>query len=220
MEAITQLAELLKTRDTNKITTFIKTNPAVLSMKTEQGISGLLLIAYYQLPEVIENILPLKKDLSIHEAASCGALDLVKQFLKKDPSLLNAYAPDGFPLLSLACYFGKENIATFLIEQGADVGLVATNGSYIQALHAAVAKNDYNICALLLAHGADVNALQVQRVTPLHSAVHRGNLSIVELLIEKGAAINASMDNGDTPKSIAKRENHITILDYLTNSNN
>jgi len=215
MTAITQLAELLKTRDTNKITTFIERTPAVLSMKTEQGISGLLLIAYYQLPEVVEKILPLKKDLSIHEAAACGAFELVKQFLEKDPSLLNSIAPDGFPLLSLACYFGKETIATYLIEQGANVGLVATNGSAIQALHAAIVKNNSNICALLLAHGADVNAQQVQGVSPLHSAVHRGNFSIVELLVQKGADINASMDNGDTPLSIAKRENHQTILEYL-----
>jgi len=215
MKAITELTELLKTRDTNKITTFIKANPSVLSTKTERGITGLLMVAYYQLPEVLEKILPLKKDLTIHEAASCGAFELVKQFLEKDPSLLNSIAPDGFPLLSLACYFGKEKIATYLIEQGADIGLVATNGSKIQALHAAVAKNDYNICALLVAQGADVNAPQVQGVRPLHSAVHKGNLSIVELLVQKGADIHAAMDNGDTPKSIAKRENQKEVLAYL-----
>jgi len=202
MKAITELTELLKTRDTNKITTFIKANPSVLSTKTERGITGLLMVAYYQLPEVLEKILPLKKDLTIHEAASCGAFELVKQFLEKDPSLLNSIAPDGFPLLSLACYFGKEKIATYLIEQGADIGLVAT-------------KNDYNICALLVAQGADVNAPQVQGVRPLHSAVHKGNLSIVELLVQKGADIHAAMDNGDTPKSIAKRENQKEVLAYL-----
>ena len=215
MKAITELTALLKTRDTNKITTFIKTNPAVLSTKTEQGITGLLMLAYYQLPEVMEQILPLKKDLTIHEAAACGAFEFVKQFLEKDPALLNSIAPDGFPLLSLACYFGKERIATYLIEQGADVGLVATNGSKIQALHAAVVKNDYNICALLIAQGADVNAQQVQGVRPLHSAVRKGNLAMVELLVQKGANINAAMDNGDTPKSMAKRENQQEILEYL-----
>jgi len=215
MKAITQLTELLKTRDSNKITAFVEANPTVLSMKTEQGISGLLLIAYYQFPEVLEKILPLKTDLSIHEAASCGSLELVKQFLTKEPALLNTFAPDGFPLLSLACYFGHEAVATYLIEEGAAVDLVATNGTKIQALHAAVAKKNYNICSLLVAHGADVNARQVQGTMPLHSAVHRGNLPIVKLLVENGAVINAVMDNGDTPKSIAKKENYEMILAYL-----
>lgn len=215
MEQIKQLEKLLKSREEPAIIEFIKASPSVLSQKNERGIAGLMLIAYHQLPTVVKEVLPLKKDLTFHEAVACGSFPIIKAFLEDQPKLIEAVSSDGFPPLSLACYFGQQTIAAYLLELGADVHAMATNGSNIQALHAAVARNDYKMCELLLQKGAAVDATQMQGVTALHSAVHRGNMDIVKLLVQHGAERDAKMDNGDTPLSIAKREGKTDILAYL-----
>jgi ankyrin repeat protein len=87
--------------------------------------------------------------------------------------------------------------------------------SNVNALHAAVAKNNYELCKLLIENGADVNISQMQNVTPLHSAAHRGNLSIVQLLVNHGATIEAKMDNGDNAMIIATRDKHQEVINYL-----
>ena len=212
MNKITIFSELLKTRNTDQISAFIQANPVVLTTLTEQGISGLLLLAYHQLPEVVAKAIALKESLTYHEAIACGSLAAVQKYINKSPALIHTFSPDGFPPLSLACYFGHEPIAQYLLNKGADIHAVATNGSQIQVLHAAVAKNAYDLCVSLLQKGAQVNAMQAQGVTPLHSAVHRGNVKIVQLLLKYGASLDAKMDNGDTPLSIAKREGHLEIL--------
>ena len=215
MEKMKQLGALLKSRKEQAIIEFVKASPSVLSDKDERGIAGLMLIAYYQLPNVLQEVLPLKKDLTFHEAVACGDLSSVEDALATDSSIINQVSSDGFPPLSLACYFGQGTIATYLIEAGADLHATATNGTNIQALHAAVARNDYQMCELLLQKGAEVNALQTQSVTALHSAVHRGNIALVKLLMEHGANKEGKMDNGDTPISIAEREGHKDILEYF-----
>ncbi len=214
-----QFEAVLKTRETDKIIELVKLFPDVLSQTNQQGISGLLLIAYHQLPAVLEAILPLKQPLTLYEALACGQTKIVQDYMEKDVSQLNQPAPDGFPPLSLACYFGHQDLAIYLLELGADVNAVATNGTNIQALHAAVARNNTVLCKLLLEQGANVNAKQTQGVTALHSAVHRGSLELVKLLVSYQADTSAKMDNGDTPITIAKRENQTAILDFLNNDN-
>lgn len=215
MEKIQYLGEVLKTRNIAVIIAYIKDHQEVLTQTNAQGISGLVLIAYHQLPEVLAAAIAMKQPLTFYEAIACGQLEDVKNYLSQDVSLVNKIAADGFPPLSLACYFGHQELAIYLLEQGAVVDAIATNGSNIRAIHAAVARNDALICELLLKKGAAVDATQTQNVTPLHSAVHRGNLEITKLLIQYGADINAQMDNGDTPLVIAKREGQTAILEYL-----
>ena len=215
MKKIQQLGEVLKTRNTDAIIAFVKEHTEVLSEINERGISGLILIAYHQLPEVLSAVIPMKQPLTLYEAIACGQLPEVKNYIAQDTSLVHQVAADGFPLLSLACYFGHREVATYLLEKGANVHAVATNGSNIQALHAAVARNDAFLCQLLLEKGAAVNAQQTQNVTPLHSAVHRGNLEITKLLVQHGADTLAQMDNGTTPLSIAEQEGHSEIVQFF-----
>lgn len=218
----TNMIELLKThiknKEADKVISLIKDNPEVLNLIDDNGSSGLMIIAYSGLEKAIEKAIELKKSFSFHEAIVCGKANIVKGYLDNaDFDMINTHSNDGFTPLSLAGFFNQTEIAKLLLEKGADPNLSATNPSKVNALHSAIAKENYELCQILLKKGADVNRVQVQNVTALHSAVHRGNLDLVKLLIENNASITLKMDNGDTALIIAEREGHNSIAEYLLN---
>ncbi|KPK86341.1 MAG: hypothetical protein AMJ81_01475 [Phycisphaerae bacterium SM23_33] len=67
-----------------------------------------------------------------------------------------------------------------------------------QPLHAAVRGNHKEMVELLLARGADVNALGWPGQTPLHMAVNKGKLELVRLLLGKGADMRVADRQGLT----------------------
>jgi len=69
---------------------------------------------------------------------------------------------------------------------------------------------------LLLAHGADVKACDVDHRTPLHMAVTCGAVEIAQLLIEHGADVNARAADGVTPLHIAAARGDKSIIALLT----
>lgn len=218
----TNMIELLKThiknKEADKVISLIKENPDVLNLIDDNGSSGLMIIAYSGLEKSFEKAIELKKSFSFHEAIVCGKTNIVKDYLNNpDFDLINTHSNDGFTPLSLAGFFNQTEIAKSLIELGADPNLSAKNPSKVNALHSAIAKENYELCKLLIENRANVNAVQVQNVTALHSAVHRGNLDLVKLLIENNASITLKMDNGDTALIIAEREGHNSIAEYLLN---
>lgn len=218
MSALADLKELLKGRDTAIINTFINKHPTVLDEVDENGISGLMYIGYHQLPEVLAVAIDKKKDFTVYEAAAMGLLHRVITKVNSQPSLLNAPAKDGFLPLTLACFFGQRAIVAYLLKKGAKVNIPASNPSKVMPLHSAVAKNDYEICQLLLENGADVNATQMQGVTALQSAAHRGNLALVQLLVENGADLEMETSEGKTALSFAEEDGHEAVATFLKNA--
>jgi ankyrin repeat protein len=214
------MIQLLKThsknKDTNQIISLINSNPEILDLKDHYGSSGLMIIAYNKLDKVLKQALDLKKKLSFHEAIVCGKTDVVKDYIKQYKSKgINELSQDGYPPLCLAALFNQTEIATLLINNNADVNLVARNVSRVTALQSAVAKENYELCTALLKADADPNATQIQNTTALHSAVHRGNLALCKLLIENGANPTIKMFTGETARSIAENKGYQEIKDYL-----
>lgn len=69
------------------------------------------------------------------------------------------------------------------------------------ALHSAAHSGGKDICELLIANGADINAKSktYRRWTALHFAVYDNNKDIVEFLVAKGADVNSKAKGGITP---------------------
>jgi hypothetical protein len=209
------LKTLIKNKETDKIIALITEHPKVLDDLDNNGSSGFLIIAYSGLETAFKQAKESKKSFTFHEAIVCGKIDLLKDYLSRDSSYANKYSNDGFSPLSLSAFFNHTEIAKLLLAFGANPNMQANNPSKVNALHSAVAKENYALCKILIEKGVDVNARQIQNVTALHSAAHRGNLKLVQLLVENGAEINLKMDNGDTAISIAEKDGHKEVKAYL-----
>ena len=72
------------------------------------------------------------------------------------------------------------------------------------ALHIAALYGDKELAELLIANGADVNAMNKVGLTPLHRAAENGHKEIAEQLIAKGADVNAKTDDGITALDLTK----------------
>ncbi|WP_296620116.1 ankyrin repeat domain-containing protein [Marivirga sp.] len=214
-DMIDSLKAYIKNKEVDKIITMITEHPKVLEERDDNGSSGLLIIAYSGIEEAFSKAKELKKTFTFHEAIVCGKINIVEDSLTSDKGYVNKYSNDGFTPLSLAAFFDQTEIAKLLLNNEADPNLHATNPSKVNPLHSAVAKENYELCKLLIEYGVNVNATQTQNVTALHSAAHRGNLKLIKLLVENGANINLEMGNGETAISIAKKEGHKDVKMYL-----
>jgi ankyrin repeat protein len=128
---------------------------------------------------------------------------------------VNTLAPDGFPPLALASFFGHPAVAEVLLVQGARVDTAASNAMKVTALHAAAANRHTVICAMLLQHGADVNARQHGGFTPLHAAAANGQEELVRLLLELGADRSLKSEAGHTPRDLATEKGHPEVAKLL-----
>jgi ankyrin repeat protein len=81
-------------------------------------------------------------------------------------------------------------------------------------LHVAVMRNDKRMVDILLRHGANVNAQNLEGRTPLHDAAGRGESALVELLLEHGAD-KSLLYKGKTALQRAQDRGHDEVVDLL-----
>uniref|UniRef100_A0A6J0SUA5 Ankyrin repeat and SOCS box protein 12 n=1 Tax=Pogona vitticeps TaxID=103695 RepID=A0A6J0SUA5_9SAUR len=82
-------------------------------------------------------------------------------------------------------------------------------------LRLAASKGHVRCVEVLLAHGAEVDSLDVKAQTPLFTAVNNGHLDCVKVLLEAGADPSGSIHNNCTPLLTAAREGDVDILKEL-----
>jgi ankyrin repeat protein len=88
------------------------------------------------------------------------------------------------------------------------VNVYSRNDFGVQPLHSAAAGRHHEVCRLLVAAGADLNARQREDYTPLHEAAQHGDVELVELFLSAGADPTAVMANGQTPADTAEAAGH------------
>ena len=161
--------------------------------------------------------------ISIHEAASDGNIEVVKQHLEAGADV-NVKDNIGLTPLHMAAGDGRKEVAELLIAKGAEVNakiegmtpldiaielkhtttadLLRKHGGKSGAtdsIHVAAAVGNIEAVKQHLAAGTDVNAKRNNGATPLHEAAAFGHKEIAELLIAAGADVDAKDENGYTP---------------------
>jgi len=107
-------------------------------------------------------------DISIHQAAWTGNINVVKQYLAAGANV-NAKGENGWTPLHMAALSGHKEIAELLIAKAANKN--AEVGDENTPLHYAAFNGHKEIVELLIAAGVDVNAKNNGDLTPLDLAV-------------------------------------------------
>jgi hypothetical protein len=116
-------------------------------------------------------------------------------------------------LLLISSDFGDLNIASLLIDNGADVS--ATNEYGETPLHRASSREHEGVARLLIDCGTDVSATNKIGETPLHLASSPGLERVARLLIVRGADISATDQDGETPLHLASWGGHEGVARLL-----
>lgn len=116
-----------------------------------------------------------------------GVFDILDEELIEQIKMvedINAVGRNGRTLLIHAALYNRIDVASYLLENGADILIKDANG--FTALHAAVNSRSYEITKKLLVHGAPVNMKDNFGNVPLMRA-SQFDLEIITLLLDYGA---------------------------------
>jgi ankyrin repeat protein len=182
-----EIFDAIQAGDVERVRAYLAEDPSAGSARNEAGLSAVLAAQYRRDEAAVEAILSVGPDLDVFDAAAVGHCERLAALLDAEPSLVNAFASDGFFPLGLAAYFGRPEAVRLLLERGADVSATARNPMKVQALHAAVAGRSREAVRMLLAAGADPNAEQHGGWTPLMASQQHGDDDISADLIAAGA---------------------------------
>ncbi len=216
--SLRDLLDAVRNGDQGKVVDLLNEDNTLASERADNGDSPLMLSLYYGRKQITSIILSRNPDINFFEAVALGAIAEVRQFIRDQPELLQAYSLDGFTGLHLAVFFGHEEIAALLLDKGADIDAVAANLSFARnatPLHSAVAANRTELVKILLVRGAKVNATQDGGFTALHSAAFNGNAEIVDMLIDAGADARRVTSDMKSASALAAERGHSSLAARL-----
>jgi ankyrin repeat protein len=194
----------IQSGDAARVRELIAAEPALVSARTEQGVSMISFACYCRQPKIAAILAQCGAFLDIFDACAIGDLDRVRVLLDEFPESICSYSPDGFYPLGLAAFFGHRNLVGYLLTAGANVNQSAKNALKAAPLHAAVSNGDFETVRTLIEHGADVNASQQMGYTALHGAAGAGRIDLIELLLQHGADPNLVAEGGKTAGMVAE----------------
>jgi len=216
MTTVQDFFAAIEAGSTVEVTRLLDASPALVNARDENGLSAVLTAAYYQESDIAKLLVQRGAELSVFEACAVGELSRVKEWVERQPDLINAYAPDGFQPLGLAAFFGHIDVVEFLLSKGAEVNSPSRNPMRVMPLHSAIANKHTDIVKLLLDHGADVNAAQADDFTPLHESAQNDMLDVTRWLLDHGASLNPRLaSNGKTPLALAIEHKHESVAELL-----
>ncbi|MBK5290607.1 MAG: ankyrin repeat domain-containing protein [Acidobacteriia bacterium] len=213
-----QFLDAARAGDLDLLRTMLGENPALMQSRNELDQSAILLAMYHRKPEAAALLLASGVELNLHEAAAVGAFQRVKDLVAERGRLIDAHSTDGFTPLSLSAFFGHLEVATHLVNQGANLNLAANNKMMVAPIHAAVASRNAAIVELLVSAGVDVNQQQRHGFTPLHAAAQNGDEEIVRLLLAHGARRDIRAASQQTAMDLAMLKGHAGVVALLETS--
>jgi len=151
---------------------------------------------------------------SLHYAAFVGLHTTVKFLATSHPQNVHSRGfADGLTPLHLASREGYVEVASILIEHGADV--MAQDKHRSTPLHHASEWGSVVVAHFLVEHGADVTAPDGKGSTPLHKASKMGRAEVARFLLEHGADVMAQYTYGSTPLNEASGSGSVEVARIL-----
>ena len=162
----------------------------------------------------------------LHYAIFGGNVEIVETLLNKgaevNPETQTAKISSRYVTpLHLAVHYNDLAICEHLLQRGAKVdSQMPTESSWMYAarqtpLHFAAYSRNTKLVALMIKHGAEINATDHYGRTPLHCAVQRKDRAITKLLLSHGADINATDHYGNKPLHDAAENQDLIIVRML-----
>jgi ankyrin repeat protein len=172
----------------------------------------------------VENADP-QRPAALQQAAAQGNIAALRALLDEgaDPNT----ADRDSTALATAAYTGHAEIVALLLARGADASRTIT-GSRLEGDGAPLSMalmplkgsrdrdaQSVKIAALLLDHGAAIDARDRQGRTALHRVAERGQLSAAQLLVSRRASVDLADAAGMTPLHLAVKEGHAAVAALL-----
>jgi ankyrin repeat protein len=182
-------------------------DPSLIHVR-EDGLSPIIIAAYYHQLEIASFLADKTVALTIFEAAVTGRINNILRLLARDPQLVRAYSEDGFQALGLACFFGHFEVAEYLVKAGAPINSTSHNELQAAPVQSAAAAGHEKIVRMLLANGADPNIREQGGYTPLHAAAQNGDKIMIHTLLYGGADLGIKNNDGKLPLDLAVEAGH------------
>lgn len=149
---------------------------------------------------------------SCFDVARKGSLSEMKLLFESDKSVVNSFDDNGSSMLILACYRGNQDVATFLINNQADLNYVSKNGT---ALMACVMKNQFQLVDQLFDKSVNLDLTDGNGITALMLAVQFKNVEMVKKLVKAGANKEIKCKQNKTAFEYAVFSNNEEIINLL-----
>jgi ankyrin repeat protein len=127
---------------------------------------------------------PTEQYTSVVAAAAGGDLAKVRAAVDKDSTLVKVKEWENQTLLHVAVGQNHQDVATYVLDRGADVNAVTTDG--LTALHMAAQNGNIAIVTLLLERGAKIDAVDSKGWSPLDRAVKWEHPDAANFLRQRG----------------------------------
>ena len=192
-----------------------------INIKDQQGNTGLLLAIKYNQVQLVSELLTLKADPNQRDQQGNTALSIaIEESMKEIISLLLMNGADTNQLvhnksyLSTAVCKGDSKLMNQLINYGSYIDVVQTLSGKT-ALHLASQFGYYAAIKLLLYHGATIDRLSANLLSPLHLAVKVGKYNCIELLLNEKADVNKIGYNGRNALHFASTHHNSNSVDII-----
>ncbi|KAL0210620.1 hypothetical protein RCL1_005056 [Eukaryota sp. TZLM3-RCL] len=209
----TPIHYLVANNNESLVKSFLSRHPFNLSLKNNDGLSVLDLVAsscnlsllslFLDTSSSLSSTIDLSSSSALIHAVSAGADDCVSKLLKIGISP-NIFPPCSISPLLIALSKGFASIALMLLQHGATITAKDSEGQ--SPLHYAIKASKSVLVSRLLQLNAPVSGpecMDVNRKSPLHLAIQAQHNGIVQSLLQHKADVLARDLEGNTPLHVA-----------------